>query len=403
MQSTPSNDIFPSHVSQFGEFENLPDYEPLPANTLLLSPNQASEAFAISHRVAEPQKRWSVYINALALAGFEQWLQSRTGQDIHMDRTQCSILEPTYAHAATAVHNLKANEFRLCLVAIPTCPDDIIALPKSVLGQADFYIVIAVYEAQNQVSIQGWIQDTHLQHQRHLEPLETNRDHTYAVPTSWFATNLDQLLLMLSCTQPAKTSSPPIVSSLQQILVEPATSVRRWIQRRVDTFIQDLEWCLLPTWQVAGALRGETGLLPGDESVSAIVEADAFLAILKTLARQGLTLTAETRAAYRNIHLGTLPLSLCVLTAPSENPGQTPEWSLTVILKSQIGEYLPSGLCLQISDQSALLVEQQTQPDVSVGSLFSRVVGERHEQFIVKISYVDGTALTLPPFEFGEA
>jgi hypothetical protein len=73
-----------------------------------------------------------------------------------------------------------------------------------------------------------------------------------------------------------------------------------------------------------------------------------------------------------------------------------------VILKPKLGTYLPDGIHLQISEQDTPLLEQQTQPESPVGSLFTRVVGERHEQFIIRVSQLDGTSVTLSPIEFGE-
>ena len=395
-------------------FENPPDYEPILPQGITLSATQVTDAFAIAQRSSHPNKRWSIYLNALALAGFEQWLTVRNAIDIQFDRTHSSILEPIQDHSATAVHNIEANGFRICLIAIPSCPDNIVSFPKSLLDQteqfAHFYIPIAIQEELSQINIQGWLTGQELHQQQTVTTLATNRDGTYAIPSTWFIPDLDRLLLTLSCTQPQPinnsirnaTGNTIQNNPLREILTEPITNVKRWIERRVDNLIQDLEWCLLPTWQVAGALRGETGLMSTEGEIAAMEDADAFLTILKTLARQGLTVSSDTRAAYRTLYLGTLPLQLCILTKPLDVPGNLPEWSLTVILKPKIGTYLPDGIGLQITEQDTRLVEHQTQPESPVGSLFTRVVGERHEQFIIRVSQRDGTSLTLSPIAFGE-
>lgn len=113
------------------EINTLLDYEPIPDDGIGLPSAQMDAAFAGSQRICDPQKRWRVYLSRLALAGFEQWLQSHAATDIVLDRSHVSILEPAAPQAATAVETCTPTNFACVWWQHPAFPMTSLLCPKA--------------------------------------------------------------------------------------------------------------------------------------------------------------------------------------------------------------------------------------------------------------------------------
>ncbi|NJM46475.1 MAG: DUF1822 family protein [Alkalinema sp. RU_4_3] len=363
----------------------MPDYEPLTGSVLVLDDAMVDRAYALSQRSGDRTKRWSIYLNGLAVEAFQAWLKQER-PELTLDLNQCKISEPDRPDGTTAAENLQLNGFNLCVVAIPSLPDSVVSVPRSVIEpiQSHFYVTIAIYEELRQASVQSFIRWDDLKKQD-LTRLATNRDGSYALPTQWFNSELDRLLLYLACAEPEAlpTSSSP---SLRQLLVQPALQLGNWAKQQWQELEEQAGWLLIPEWQMAGALRSSGSSLGTRTS-------DDFVKVLQDLAGQGVELPCNGRAAYRTVQLGAMPLDLCVLTAPLGEK----EWSLLLLVKPQDHQMLPAGLELQIGDGQSVLVQQQVK-GAEKGSLYAQIVGEFDEQFEVTLSQPDGTALLLPPF-----
>ena len=55
----------------------LLDFESFSETGIELSPEQIDRAVELSDRIPNSERQWQTYLNALALFGFETWLQSR--------------------------------------------------------------------------------------------------------------------------------------------------------------------------------------------------------------------------------------------------------------------------------------------------------------------------------------
>ena len=55
--------------------------------------DRLNEALTLSQRVADPGKQWAVYLNALALVGFRQWLATHS-LNFSLDETQSELFPP---------------------------------------------------------------------------------------------------------------------------------------------------------------------------------------------------------------------------------------------------------------------------------------------------------------------
>ena len=51
------------------------DFEPLATESVNLSPEVVDQAVALSLNIPNEERQWQTYLNALALFGFEEWLE----------------------------------------------------------------------------------------------------------------------------------------------------------------------------------------------------------------------------------------------------------------------------------------------------------------------------------------
>jgi hypothetical protein len=79
---------------------------------------------------------------------------------------------------------------------------------------------------------------------------------------------------------------------------------------------------------------------------------------------------------------------------------QQPEWSLLLILGAPALSSLHSNIKLRVSDQTGILEERGLDARTSDTYIFTPVVGNWDEKFLVSVSLMDGVETTLPPFAF---
>ena len=385
-------------------FDVLPEFEPLAPDAIALTPEAMASALAITQRSPQTENQWQIYLTALALNGFEQWLHERAS-DLTAQRTHCTILSSATADATTAACNLQINGFRLCIIGTESLFDGNIAIPAAAIDSpgytTHFYVPIEVHEEQAHVLMRGFLRYDQLQ-QHQAASLQRSEDGTYRLPLDWFETDVNRLLLHLSCLEPSAIALPvtapmPInraatPAQLHQLLVQPAIDVGRWLRQQWEAAAQDLSGLFTPL-EVAGAMRG------GQEAGVRSPAAD-FTTLLTTLERAGRTVPRNLQGMYRDWVFANYPLRLYVATAPIIVENQTAEWSLLLILTTQQQAPLPSDIRLQVSDGHTLIGEQVLMEATTADYLYLTAIGTLEEQFIVTIALADGTAITLPPFSY---
>ena len=372
---------------------SLPDYEPTGAEVVPLEPHQIEYAIALSQRVSDPENRWQVYLSALALAGFEQWLETRT-TEITLNSSQCRILEVN-SDTPTAVCHLQANGLKLCLIAVPSFSDSVVAVPDAVINSpnltAQFYIPIAIYEETEQVSVQGFLRYDELVQRRNVQSIQRCENGAYLIPSDWFNSNLDRLLLYLSCLDSTAILLPANAAfnlPLRQLFVQPIINVGRWIQQQVD---EALDWVMLPPLNLSPAMRDTFTNLSGNLNQPT----EEFASILTALVRGGMPLPENSKTAYQDLQLGDRTLRLYATAASLANQ----EWSLLLILRSQNNSSM-QGISMQVTDGVNVIVNQMLNESVNADFLYGTAIGSYGEQFILTLTLADGTSLTLPPFAF---
>lgn len=422
--------------------EVIEDFRFLSVELITLEPAHIGQAHRLSQIETSEAQRWQIYLNALGLFGFEQWLAEHS--DLKVDYQTCSLFQPGYAALLSAVTQIQVGAFQICLVAIEGDPEQI-ELPRAVVELPEFichfYLVAEVLEELQMVRMWGFMRHDQLV-ALPQEVIQIHPDWTVTLPLREFDQDTDRLLLHLRCLDPealplpavnpqnqsqiqsnlmprlanwhpaqtplwqvldwqqgtALLSCPELVNwlvqprsaqwqvqlpNLLQFFTQPAINVGCWLNDELDTIAQTLNWILLPPLAPAG-LR------------TSVESADL---IMTQLDRLNIAIPAEARSGYQNFDLGELKLRLyAVIWSHLASEGAS-EWSLVVVLTTHSEDHLPLGLQLRISDMTGVLVERTLSHFIPDAHLYARVVGNWQEKFLVTITHQE-TSLTLPPFVF---
>lgn len=441
---------------------DLPDYAALPIDSVSLTSAHLQQAAQLSASVAHVDQQWRVYLHALALLGFEQWLEERAPElPIRSDRV--SLLQPYLPALMAAVCNLQVGDFHLCLItpgdgmdAVVPCPRAAVELPAFV---PHLYVLVEVLEEQELVRVMGYLRADHLQQHQQDAPLTPDPDWTYPLPLDWFELDPDQLLLCLrglsaaAIARPAtKPVAPVAIDQLQAKLPRLRTDWQNPDQ---------LPWTFL-TWEEGATLMQMPELLAQfnaaaviSESARAIVPAPEAQSsesslmqrainaahwlqdrlddvaqelswillptlspavglrssvtpldsVVRGLQQQGLAVPSEARGAYRDLHWTGVEVRLYVVVWPVEPdaPHSLPEWTLLTVVGPKPGHDLPPGVRLVVRDNIQTLVEQVFTPGDGREYLYAQVIGSWEEQFWVSVDLTHGAVVTLPPLMYDPA
>ena len=377
----------------------IKEFETLDNDAIALSSSSLQTAANLSELVTTRSQQWQAYFNALALFGFETWLQERA-PDVRLERDNASVFEPNQSGAIAATYGLTVNQFRVCLIPIDSEPDAVISLSRILIESTEFrphfYVLVELYEEQEQAIVKGWLRADNLIARQ--SELSLSTDWKYEIPQAWFARDCDDLLLYWRCASPAMIDlpslSPTIASdrySWLQLLTQPAIDTAQWFQEEWQALVNDLAWVLLPPVASASGLRSSGATL----NRSPLSELET---ILTAIERTGMRLPSNARAAYQDFELGEYPLRLYAVIGSEVATDGEIAWSLLTILGKATERDLPADLILRISDITGVLVERQLEPQGAY--LFAEVEGTPEERFLVTAALADGTTRSLPPFAF---
>jgi hypothetical protein len=353
-----------SKISEGSELSDFLEIEALREEQIELSEDQIEQAVHLSESITDPSQQWQLYIHALALVGFKQWL-SEWAPDLEIDESHYSLFQPDQL---VAVCNFSVAKFNICLIAIPIALESTVDLPKAIVDRHQFaphfYTLIEVQEEQMQVKVRGYLRQDKLFEQQRSHPLKSISEDRYAVPITWFNPDSTDLLLELRCLKPY-----PITS----LSPSPIINVSHWLSDCLDEAARQLGWILLPPLVPAAALRSAQ----------------------EELTMLGVHIPSAARGVYRELHLGAAMLQLQAITWVLSAASDAFTWTLLIILE---GDRLPTGTRLRIRDASHLLFEQVVKATNS--SLFAQVGGDLTDRFWVTIDLPDGATIDLPPFYF---
>ena len=293
-------------LASFGEADNL-------------SPKQSD---------AREGQQWKRYLNQLALAGFEQWLQPRVPSH-WIDKTQC-------VNRPEAVYNLRLNGFTISLLVKEHVLDEVVDIPEAAIRQAEltahFYVLIEVAEEQQMVIVRGFLRHETLNETLNQRQLNQQDNH-YCMPLFDFDLAPDHLIFY--CNFLAPTAAPSQILSAE-------TSEVQSVEAR-DT---------IPRIRIGQWLEGI--FAAGWESVETIADtligSEARLA-MGTRGENGDAVDCARRGKLLDLGLDLEGQSVALLV----NVTQAMEGKRSVLVQlhpSGEAQYLPSGIVLTLLSQS---------------------------------------------------
>ena len=376
-------------IANSTEREDFDSLSPILTNTVALTERSLQWATERLDTIPEnssenlDDRRWQAFLERLAIAGFQQWLEDGA---ISLPASQLPSLQPS------TIDNFRIGSYRLHIAAINALSNNTLEVPIATVNVeqalAHLYVLTEVQEEIDQVQIIAGVWREQL-----IQTLNLSLDQlpqTLSVPLSAFTVEPEQLLLCLSCLEPTPVLEIRPVSTVQNVVseaVEQIINAHDWLQGQVDERVAQMRWALLPP--ISPAMR------PVRETVDAALEA---------LALQGVQLPIQARGIGGPISLGSQVFQVYSWAWPIETefnePESDSEWALFLLLGPSIGESLPQGIQLQVSESDEVLTQETLAAASSEAYLFTQVQGAQTEQFVVRVTLPDGLEITLPAFGF---
>lgn len=232
---------------------------------IYLEPEQLDQALLSSlvNPLLNEADQWQLYLNALALLGFEQWLQKRASSHF-IDRTQC-------INQIGAVYNLKINEFKLNLIVKEHVLDEIAEISKEAVKQPDvaahFTVLLEVSEEQQRLMIRGFLRYDRLMNYCSQASDNPQNDY-YQITLSAFDPEPNHLLLYCDFLEPASIPLPVIstehsatpdaisettLTSFQETRIQ----LRQWLQGIFAAEWHAIDGLFRPEVHLASSLRNQ--------------------------------------------------------------------------------------------------------------------------------------------------
>ena len=427
--------------------EDLYEFEGL-SEVITLEPKLIEQALQLSNQIRNQSRRSQIYLQALALFSFEEWLQKREPL-LPIYRENCSVFQPQYANVIDAVCHLNVGEFKVCLIPIISFSDEEVMVPRAVIDLpelvAHFYVLIGIEEDLEIAAIRGFVRYDQLV--SHQSEFQADMDWNYPLPMAWFNRQPDELLIYLQCLEPLAMSLPEIpnnrqkllsglkselaallpqlperplwkglsweqgkavltspellnwlyqassensasltkyLSDLLNLLTEEAVNVSVWLRNQMDNLVQGLSWQVLP----APSLRSKS-----ERSLAGQLE--DILSEIK--GSTDIEIPLDAGRAYQDLPL-TSRLRLYAITWSV--PDVEREWALLLILGAVPGDLPPEGVKLRVSDQTGILSEEELTSDSNDAYLFTQVEGTYEEKFLATITSANEEAQVSRLFEF---
>jgi hypothetical protein len=356
----------------------------LSPETMYLETAHFKSAKEISDQNLNEAQQWKIYLNALALLGFEQWLRERV-PDIKTNLDNCSIFQPASTKMTNDVCYLKLGEFQLCLITVDNLIDDFVTIPKEAVnspqGAAHFYILLEVLEEEEQLKIHCFLRYDQLVKYRQSINLEMNFDNFYHLPFSWFDPEVNNLLLYSRFLSPTAITLPSVVevNSTEVQNFRPDTSIATkalvnltnwglevfeegWQSSKNlwKTLDSNYAWGSARSQSVAyhssGAKKINFGLLLNGQSVALIVN-------IKRLEKNEFDVLVQVTSCYNQHHEEEyLPLGLKLKITLNPNTSDSDNQEVTArdadhVIQLEFSEALGKQFQVEVSFKNAAIAE----------------------------------------------
>jgi hypothetical protein len=408
-------DTFAADYKLAADYELAVDYEPAWEDGIDLDPTTVDEAKALVAQITDRDRQWQSYLALLALAGFRQWLPTQA-PEIPSDLRHATLLLPTASDAPAAIHQIQLNAFRVVLLAVDAqSPNQIVELPAAIVEApaqiAHYYVTVLVDTEYDCIRLHSFLRYDQLTAYRQSHNLQPDAG-VYSLPIHLFDCDLHHLLLLAAELNPAQLRLPnpttPEVQRqpIQQLLVQPVLNAASWFQQQVNQAIDLLAWTLVPVQPLTNGLRSSMMLSPMRTNGMPMppAQGENLTHILREVARRGIAVPSDMRAAYQDITLQSgayevmLRLSIALWPLPDSPDSPEPQWSLLTILQPLAPDTFSADLHFWIRDDTQVLVEKPGNP--SIRYEISQVIGTYPESFTIGFQDAFGDQLILPPITF---
>ncbi len=139
--------------------------------------------------------QWQIYLNTLALRGFQRYLKQRS--------PTITINQDNQNQAFDNISYLTVDRFSFCLIILDNLVDELVSIPAKVITSsqpAHFYVLLEILEEEQQLNIHGF-----LRHDKLSQHLQQDLDSykSYQLPLSLFDEELNNLLLYTRFLSPS--------------------------------------------------------------------------------------------------------------------------------------------------------------------------------------------------------
>jgi Protein of unknown function (DUF1822) len=235
---------------------NSTDFRLLLPETIWLDPEHFEQARAISQWQSDEHRQWKIYLNALALFGFEAWLKKQfPEQPIQRDANQVN-----------RAGYLQVGEFKLCLLATEQVLDEVINIPRSVLERpelaAHFYVVLEVLEEEEQAIVRGFLRHDELMSDYPSADLSALENEIYSLPLAALDAEMNHLVVCIRYATPSAIpmpmTVPPAEATARDLKAELAiarTRLSDWLQGSLEQGWQAIDTLINPEANLALSIR----------------------------------------------------------------------------------------------------------------------------------------------------
>jgi Protein of unknown function (DUF1822) len=426
------------------EYPDWLDWHSLGDASTELLPEQIHRAAQLSSSIITPEQRWQVYLSALGVLGFEQWLGERA-PDLQVRVNESSIWQSAYANILAAACNIQVGPFKVCVITANKI-GDLQNIPFAVFDvpnlAAHFYVFMQVEEELQQVGVYGFMSYQQFHSLKRKTSLQVDEDLTYTVPENEFNLDADALLLNLRCLDASAIELPVSIpptqtdtsTALQQKLTKlqsdlkkhpsqfltvkeattllsnpnlinwlyaltraevvtnpqtppPLIKVTLWLRNQIDTVASELGWMLMPT------------LSPSP--IRELRKSEDFQIIRDGLEAKKIYIPSTAQGASRDLNSDGVGIRLYAVIWELDEVPNTQEWMMLIALGPISGVPIPKTLKLEVRDQTQELFNQSLE-DTTTAMLYARVIGDANDRFWVTVTADESIVFEIPAFSMGE-
>ncbi|MFH7024885.1 MAG: DUF1822 family protein [Heteroscytonema crispum UTEX LB 1556] len=311
--------------------------------------------------------QWKIYLNALALLGFEKCLKERNPNiKVNPDNSVNAIDDVCY---------LSVGEFRICLITVDNLIDNFVIVPVKLITSAKtaahFYVLLEVLEEEEQLNIHGFLRYDEIFKYSQIPDFKSQSEDSYIFPLSLFDTELNNLLLYTRFLEPSAIKLPVAVTS-NNTVIETVTQVKTQVGKTLVNLGKWWDGVIEEGWQ-------------STESILSTIPNNLTWGYVRSRNESNNFPISQSKLFDFGLLLQNKLLALIVSLKKEENQEQG---VLIQILPHQ-EEYLPSGLKLKVTlnpDTSESISQEVTarKADNAIQLEFSEAP---NKQFKVEVSY----------------